>query len=380
LKKTGRIDILESFESTFNTGYDFSMKKMLLLTAWYLVTIAGAVRAEKLWEFPGATSLWHCFTDASSGGNSESYGAQIGDSSVTWSFQLKNSGSSLWPFTGISRTVTAAERKGIEDNDSLIIELRSAEPLRITFRLSTFDPEITRQDSFQSWRMLEYPIEIKEHKQRITIPLKAFKVSDWWKRRYKVATADNRLFLGSIGRIEIVINDPHYCNRAQTIEMYSVMIRHRNRSFIPWAAAIVAVLLTGAIGFLIFNRRRKKVSPQPDSLQINPSPVAAPLSEWNRILEYLQSRYTDSQVNLQQVGAALGISESRLSRIINERYPEGFRCLLHEFRVKEGMRLLKETEMNISEIAYKLGYATPNHFNREFKKRTQLSPGSFRKS
>lgn len=356
------------------------MKKMLLLTAWYLVTIAGAVRAEKLWEFPGATSLWHCFTDASSGGNSESYGAQIGDSSVTWSFQLKNSGSSLWPFTGISRTVTAAERKGIEDNDSLIIELRSAEPLRITFRLSTFDPEITRQDSFQSWRMLEYPIEIKEHKQRITIPLKAFKVSDWWKRRYKVATADNRLFLGSIGRIEIVINDPHYCNRAQTIEMYSVMIRHRNRSFIPWAAAIVAVLLTGAIGFLIFNRRRKKVSPQPDSLQINPSPVAAPLSEWNRILEYLQSRYTDSQVNLQQVGAALGISESRLSRIINERYPEGFRCLLHEFRVKEGMRLLKETEMNISEIAYKLGYATPNHFNREFKKRTQLSPGSFRKS
>ncbi|MCB0541544.1 MAG: AraC family transcriptional regulator, partial [Bacteroidetes bacterium] len=42
--------------------------------------------------------------------------------------------------------------------------------------------------------------------------------------------------------------------------------------------------------------------------------------------------------------------------------------------------LLKNTTYSSKEIAYKLGFSEPTHFSRFFKKHTQLSPNTFRKS
>jgi AraC-like DNA-binding protein len=42
-------------------------------------------------------------------------------------------------------------------------------------------------------------------------------------------------------------------------------------------------------------------------------------------------------------------------------------------------RLLYEGEKNVSMIAYELGYAHPQHFNRAFKKQFGIAPGELLK-
>jgi len=41
--------------------------------------------------------------------------------------------------------------------------------------------------------------------------------------------------------------------------------------------------------------------------------------------------------------------------------------------------LLSQTELSIKEIAFKLGFREPSHFNHFFKKQTNLTPALFRK-
>ena len=49
-------------------------------------------------------------------------------------------------------------------------------------------------------------------------------------------------------------------------------------------------------------------------------------------------------------------------------------------RMKRAMKLLNSTELNISEIAYNLGFSDPNYFTRTFQKVYGKTPSSIRKS
>jgi AraC-like DNA-binding protein len=46
--------------------------------------------------------------------------------------------------------------------------------------------------------------------------------------------------------------------------------------------------------------------------------------------------------------------------------------------VQEAKILLKQTDWNISEIAYSLGFEQVAHFSNFFRKQTQLAPVTFR--
>ena len=52
---------------------------------------------------------------------------------------------------------------------------------------------------------------------------------------------------------------------------------------------------------------------------------------------------------------------------------------LNEIRVSNACKLLLETEMGISEIAYACGYKTASNFNQLFKKLTGTTPKEYRK-
>ena len=49
-------------------------------------------------------------------------------------------------------------------------------------------------------------------------------------------------------------------------------------------------------------------------------------------------------------------------------------------RMKKAMELLNTTELNISEIAYDLGFSDPNYFSRTFQQVYGKTPSSIRKA
>lgn len=337
------------------------------------------ISSKPVFQFPGYHYLWHPYSDSGKGGNSENYGINFSDSCISWIFQLKDNDQHQWPFTGISRILTKPEKNILNDKDFLIAQLSCSKPVQVVLKLSTFDPNISRPGDYLNCRILEYPVFVDTVKKQLALPLRSFKVADWWKRKYNIPVEDNRLFLDSIFRIDMVINNPKYFDQIDTLRIFNLNIKHQSKSslIILLISAFSAAIVSSC--FIYKRVVKKPVISDASSFQLNPQQMTANPSDWDRILDYVQNNYSDPQISIQKVARELGFSDSKLSHIINSKYSNGFRCMVHELRINEGKRLLKESDMNISEIAYKLGYATPNHFNREFKKRMDSSPGGFRK-
>ena len=51
---------------------------------------------------------------------------------------------------------------------------------------------------------------------------------------------------------------------------------------------------------------------------------------------------------------------------------------LHQCRLDQAKRLLESTELNISQVAARVGFSTSQHFSRVFRKHTGLSPARYR--
>jgi AraC family transcriptional activator of pobA len=76
--------------------------------------------------------------------------------------------------------------------------------------------------------------------------------------------------------------------------------------------------------------------------------------------------------------ARLSIHVNHLNKVLKENTGKTTTELISDRLIHEAKILLKETDWNISEIAYSLGFEELAHFSNFFKKQTTLSPVSFR--
>jgi len=76
--------------------------------------------------------------------------------------------------------------------------------------------------------------------------------------------------------------------------------------------------------------------------------------------------------------ARLHVHVNHLNSLIKKHTGKPTRAIIHEKIVFEARALLRNTDWNISEIAYALGFEYPSHFNRYFKQLTALTPHEYR--
>jgi AraC family transcriptional regulator, transcriptional activator of pobA len=75
----------------------------------------------------------------------------------------------------------------------------------------------------------------------------------------------------------------------------------------------------------------------------------------------------------------LTITPNHLNKIIKEQTGRTASDFISDMLLMEAKALLKYTELSISEIAYRLDFTDPSHFNKFFKKETTHTPLSYRK-
>ena len=93
---------------------------------------------------------------------------------------------------------------------------------------------------------------------------------------------------------------------------------------------------------------------------------------------YLEENYTED-FTLDKLAGRLGINKFSFCRSFKGRFGQGFRSYLNNVRAKNAAELLKNYNLNITEIAYAVGYKSFPHFERVFKKAHGISPREYRK-
>lgn len=98
----------------------------------------------------------------------------------------------------------------------------------------------------------------------------------------------------------------------------------------------------------------------------------------DRIIQYINDEYTDSNLGLTSVAVQFGFTEGYLSHFFKDQLNENFLTYLENLRMNKACELLRNTNVSISDIALKVGYNSDQAFRRAFKRVKGASPTSYR--
>jgi AraC-like DNA-binding protein len=93
--------------------------------------------------------------------------------------------------------------------------------------------------------------------------------------------------------------------------------------------------------------------------------------------------YLNSLFSLKMFARAVGASPNHLSQVLNEHYRKTYFEFISGLRISEACRLLSDrdnNQVNIEQIAYRVGYNSKSAFNRAFKIQTGQTPLLFKKN
>lgn len=98
----------------------------------------------------------------------------------------------------------------------------------------------------------------------------------------------------------------------------------------------------------------------------------------NTMLSYIDSHFT-SQIREQDVARHCHLSVSYFSRVFHKKVGQNFRDYVCNKRIELAKKLLREkSSQQISSIAFQSGFNDLSYFSRMFKKKTGMSPSTFR--
>ncbi|MBE7043571.1 MAG: helix-turn-helix domain-containing protein [Ruminococcaceae bacterium] len=99
----------------------------------------------------------------------------------------------------------------------------------------------------------------------------------------------------------------------------------------------------------------------------------------SEITGYISNHFSED-ITLQSIGEQFYISTYYFSRTFKKITGMAFIDYLNNIRIKEAQKLLRKSDMNITQIGEAVGFKNATHFGRVFKKLTGLSPMGYRKN
>lgn len=100
----------------------------------------------------------------------------------------------------------------------------------------------------------------------------------------------------------------------------------------------------------------------------------------DKATKYIEDHLDDTSLNVEQMAADIGMSRVQLYRrlvSVAGKTPSEFIRLI---RLRHAARLLMESQLSVSEIAYKVGFSSPRYFSRCFKELYGYMPTEYKKN
>jgi DNA-binding response OmpR family regulator len=97
----------------------------------------------------------------------------------------------------------------------------------------------------------------------------------------------------------------------------------------------------------------------------------------NKINKYVESNLTNPQLSVEDLSRHVGMSRGSLYTKILELTGETPVEFIRSIKLERAAILLDKSDMNISQVSYAVGFATPNYFARSFKAKFNLLPSEY---
>ena len=96
-----------------------------------------------------------------------------------------------------------------------------------------------------------------------------------------------------------------------------------------------------------------------------------------RIMKAINDHLSDSDFNVEVLTSEVGISRAQLHRKMKEMTGLPVSEFIRNIRLEQAVRLLKEQKVNVTQVAYAVGFSNLAHFSTVFRKQFGVSPTEY---
>lgn len=96
-----------------------------------------------------------------------------------------------------------------------------------------------------------------------------------------------------------------------------------------------------------------------------------------RVMKIVNDNIDNPELNVEMLAEQVGLSRVQLHRKLKELTGVPTGEFIRNIRLKQAAVLLKERKVNISQVAYVVGFSSQTHFSTAFKKFYGVSPTEF---
>jgi AraC-like DNA-binding protein len=154
--------------------------------------------------------------------------------------------------------------------------------------------------------------------------------------------------------------------------------KEMNLKWLLWAGILGLLLFLLILRIMIQRTQKPGIVP---AVVLPGEPLPAPLRDQIRkAKEFIEAHFNHENLDREMVAKEIGLSLDYFSSLFKKETGTNFVDYLNQYRIQKAGEMLKNTRMDISQVAYAVGFANLFSFNRTFKKFKGIAPTGFRKN
>jgi AraC-like DNA-binding protein len=321
------------------------------------------------------TFEYRTYSDSAAGGNSRIIRKVVTDSIIKLEFQISNKINT--PYAGLNVAPKESNTINLENYNQLTIRLNGTEINGIAIALIT-ENHLKKSDKESQGYLFYHFFKISPGINTYQIRLDKFKLPDWWRETNRIEDSSTlRPELKYLKGINVSVAITPNTGKIQSFEIYSLVFSSNNNLLIIATIALefLFILFVFTVLYVLENMREKKHTITITYKAIENTTIDSKKSDF---IEFINHNFQNSELTLDLVSFETGISQRRITNEIQNQFGCNFKTYINRLRINESKRLLLEKDLNIGEIAFRVGFNNQTHFNRVFKSEVQISPTEYR--
>ena len=96
-----------------------------------------------------------------------------------------------------------------------------------------------------------------------------------------------------------------------------------------------------------------------------------------RVMDIIKNNLSNPDLSVETICSEVGISRVHLNRKLKDLVGISPSALIRETRLRQAAYLLVHNEVNVSEVAFRVGYSSLSHFSNSFREYYGMAPKEF---
>ncbi|MBN2444632.1 MAG: helix-turn-helix transcriptional regulator [Spirochaetales bacterium] len=325
------------------------------------------------------------YADVNSGGNSEVLAHSVTPEQISFEYIIREGHSFLYAGMCVSFGPAPSLLLDVSHYDYMTIRLSSSFSRKCDVYLDVFQDNITDIKKEEPLRPIGRELVLKQGMNTYTIWLDSLITPYYWLREYNLPEKidkDNNRF-EKVKRFKINESQPEKIEKEIYNHLIVKTISFHKSHFLLYLITFSSIIFYYIILFFLLGKFRKNegVIAQDPSLPGYKKLYLENYKEQDldKIIGFIKSHYYNPDFSPLLVQKSTGISTARINQLIRRQFKTSLIQFVNHLRITEVKRLLVQTDRNITELAFKVGFNNISYFNKLFKKREGVSPREYRK-